>query len=104
MLVTFFCLTINPTLHIFAEENGSTKKTAQIIETGKEYEKVTVNNQTSWFQYKVKETGYIKLNLIPTKKVDYSNYCSWNITVTLDNKKLIDDVNTSSEFTSAELG
>lgn len=104
MLVIVLSLTVIPALYISAEEQGSTKKTAQIIETDKEYETVTATKESSWFQYKVKDTGYIKLNLIPTKKVDYSNYCSWDITVTVDNKKLIDDVRTSSEFTSAELG
>lgn len=104
MLVTALSLAVIPTLYISAEEPGSTKKTAQIIETDKEYETITTTKQSSWFQYKVKDTGYIKVNLIPTKPVDYSNFCSWDVTVTVDNKKLLDGVNTSSEFTSAELG
>lgn len=104
IMIICLCFSVIPALHVSAEEQGSTKKAANVIESGKNYEGMVNNKEAVWYKYTIKETGYIVLSLKEQADNAAHSLAFWNMTVIVDNKKLLDNVYIDSEFKSAKLG
>lgn len=102
IMIICLCFSVIPALYVSAEEQGSTKKAANVIESGKNYEGMVNNKEAVWYKYTIKETGYIVLNLKEQADNAAHSLAFWNMTVIVDNKKLLDNVYTDSEFKSAK--
>lgn len=104
IMIICLCFSVIPALHVSAEEQGNTKSTAKVITSGKNYDGMVEDKESAWYKYTVKETGYIVLNLKEKEDTISHWLASWQMTVIVNNKKLLDTVYTDSEFKSAKLG
>lgn len=103
VMAAILCFIAVPVPEALAEVTNNTKETALAIEADKDTEGILKDGEVAWYQYTVEETGYIEVSLKEAKEVDYA-VPFWDLTVLVDNKKLLDDVYTGSEFASAKFG
>lgn len=103
MIISLF-LSVMPTLPISAKEQGATKKTAKAIEANKNYEGTLYYSESTWYKYKVKETGYIVINIDAKDFNDVINFLAyWTAKIFVDNKEVLYEV-TDYQLQSVRLG